>query len=100
MARFVTVVGPAKHRCRRRPANATLMRDNMSHLSSSTQRRPAAARQRNGARADARGNRERILDAAGRLMDQSPTATLADVAAAAGISRSTIYRHFSGRGEL
>jgi serine phosphatase RsbU (regulator of sigma subunit) len=33
-------------------------------------------------------------------MDQSPTATVADIAAAAGISRSTIYRHFSGRGEL
>jgi serine phosphatase RsbU (regulator of sigma subunit) len=49
------------------------------------------------ARSDARENRERILEAASRLLAQSPTATLADVAAAAGISRSTLYRHFPGR---
>lgn len=51
-------------------------------------------------RADAIRNRERILDAAERLLQQSPPATLADIAAAAGISRSTIYRHFSDRGRL
>jgi serine phosphatase RsbU (regulator of sigma subunit) len=51
-------------------------------------------------RADSRSNRERILDAAGRLFGQSPTATLADVASAAGVSRSTVYRHFSGRSQL
>jgi serine phosphatase RsbU (regulator of sigma subunit) len=51
-------------------------------------------------RSDARRNRERILEAASRLFEQSPTATLADVAVAAGVSRSTLYRHFSGRGEL
>jgi serine phosphatase RsbU (regulator of sigma subunit) len=49
------------------------------------------------ARSDARENRERILEAASRLLAQSPTATLADVAAAAGVSRSTLYRHFPGR---
>ena len=51
-------------------------------------------------RADSRENRQRILNAAGRLFDQSPTATLADVATASGVSRSTIYRHFSGRAQL
>jgi serine phosphatase RsbU (regulator of sigma subunit) len=51
-------------------------------------------------RQDARANRDRILDAAGRLLAQSPTATLADVAAAAGVSRSTLYRHFRGRESL
>ena len=51
-------------------------------------------------RSDARRNRERIVEAARRLVAQSPAATLADVAAAAGVSRSTLYRHFPGRGEL
>jgi serine phosphatase RsbU (regulator of sigma subunit) len=52
------------------------------------------------ARSDAQENRERLLVAAGRLLAQSPTATLADVAAAAGVSRSTLYRHFPGRKSL
>jgi len=51
-------------------------------------------------RADARRNRERILDAAERLLQQSPSATLADIAAAAGVSRSTVYRHFADRGRM
>jgi serine phosphatase RsbU (regulator of sigma subunit) len=51
-------------------------------------------------RSDPRGNRERIIEAARRLFGQSPNATLADVAAAAGISRSTVYRYFSGRAGL
>jgi serine phosphatase RsbU (regulator of sigma subunit) len=55
---------------------------------------------RDGRRADARRNDERILDAAKRLLEQSPAASLSDIAAAAGVSRSTLYRRFADRGEL
>jgi serine phosphatase RsbU (regulator of sigma subunit) len=51
-------------------------------------------------RADALRNRERILDAAERLLEHSPSATLADIAAAAGVARSTLYRRFPGRDHL
>lgn len=51
-------------------------------------------------RVDARRNREQILEAAGRLLIQSPDATLGDIAAAAGVSRSTVYRHFRTRQAL
>jgi serine phosphatase RsbU (regulator of sigma subunit) len=52
------------------------------------------------ARADAARNRERILDAAGKLLAQSPAASLGEIATAAGVSRSTIYRNFAGRAGL
>lgn len=51
-------------------------------------------------RADALRNRARILDAARFLLAQSPSATLADIAAAAGVSRSTLYRRFPDREQL
>ena len=51
-------------------------------------------------REDARRNRERIVKAAGRVLAQSPSASLEDIAAAAGVSRTTIYRHFPGRDSL
>ena len=37
-------------------------------------------------RTDAAQNRERILEAAARLLQHSPTTTLAEIAAAAGVS--------------
>jgi serine phosphatase RsbU (regulator of sigma subunit) len=51
-------------------------------------------------RADAIRNERRILEAAGNLLARSPTTTLAEIAAAAGVSRSTIYRRFKTRDEL
>jgi serine phosphatase RsbU (regulator of sigma subunit) len=51
-------------------------------------------------RADSRRNEERILTVARRLLEHSPAATLSDIAAAAGVSRSTLYRHFPDRAEL
>lgn len=53
-----------------------------------------------GRRADALRNDERILDAAKRLLEQSPSASLSDIAAAAGVSRSTLYRRFADRDQL
>jgi serine phosphatase RsbU (regulator of sigma subunit) len=51
-------------------------------------------------RADAVRNDERILDAAKRLLEHSPSASFSDIAAAAGVSRSTLYRRFPGRERL
>jgi serine phosphatase RsbU (regulator of sigma subunit) len=51
-------------------------------------------------RADALRNRERILDAAERMLEHAPSATLADIAAAAGVARSTLHRRFSNRDAL
>ena len=50
--------------------------------------------------ADTRRTRERILAASRRLFEQSPATPVADVAAAAGVSRSTLYRHFPDRASL
>lgn len=51
-------------------------------------------------RADALRNRERILDAAERMLEHSPSATLGDIAAAGGVSRSTLHRRFRSRADL
>lgn len=59
--------------------------------------RSASARRR---RADARHNTEAILDAAALVLGERPDAGLADVAKTAGISRQTLYAHFSSRDAL
>lgn len=51
-------------------------------------------------RADAERNREAIVGAAIRLLAADPRASMADIAAAAGVSRVTMYGHFSSRKEL
>src|SRR3954452_25375907 len=51
-------------------------------------------------RADAKRNDERILAAARQLIEQSPGAKVTDIAAAAGVSRSSVYRRFATREKL
>ena len=51
-------------------------------------------------RADAERNVLRIHEAAIRLWAEEPSAGVADVAAAAGVGRATLYRHFSTRESL
>ena len=49
----------------------------------------------NGQRADAQDNRRRLIAAVGRLLARQGTLTITEVAAEAGVSRSTTYRNFS-----
>ena len=56
-------------------------------------------RDRGPARADAVASRERILDAAAALAGDRRTSMI-EIAAAAGVGRSTLYRHFSSRQAL
>jgi AcrR family transcriptional regulator len=51
-------------------------------------------------RGDAERNAERILDAAIDLLAERPTASMADVARAAGLVRATVYGHFPTRVDL
>ncbi|MBO9533414.1 MAG: TetR/AcrR family transcriptional regulator [Solirubrobacteraceae bacterium] len=51
-------------------------------------------------RADARRNRERILEAAADVLGADPSAGLPEIAEAAGVSRATVYRHFADVGEI
>ncbi len=51
-------------------------------------------------RADARRNREAVLEAAVRLLGQRPDASMQEVAEASGVGRTTVYRHFPNREDL
>jgi serine phosphatase RsbU (regulator of sigma subunit) len=51
-------------------------------------------------RVDAARNRRQILEAARTLFAKSPGATMAQIAQAAELGRSTLYRHFADREEL
>ena len=52
------------------------------------------------ARADARRNAERILEATAELLATNPGVSLEQVAAHAGVSRATLYHHYPGRDAL
>jgi len=45
-------------------------------------------------------SRDAILEAAFQVFSRTPTATLADVAAHAGVGRATLHRHFASRSDL
>ena len=51
-------------------------------------------------RADARGNRARILEVARTALAADPNATLNSIAKAAGVGQGTLYRHFPTREAL
>ncbi|GEM30245.1 hypothetical protein NN3_12520 [Nocardia neocaledoniensis NBRC 108232] len=51
-------------------------------------------------RADAARSRAAVLDAATRLLATHPDAGMAAIAAEAGVTRQTVYAHFTSRDEL
>jgi AcrR family transcriptional regulator len=51
-------------------------------------------------RVDAQRNRDAILEAGLRVLSGQPDASLADIARASGVTRTTIYAHFANREEL
>jgi AcrR family transcriptional regulator len=51
-------------------------------------------------RADARANRDRILDVARVALTADPLASLSSIAKAAGVGQGTLYRHFPSREAL
>lgn len=51
-------------------------------------------------RADAERSRSAILDAACRVLNERPQASIEDIAAAAGVTRQTVYAHFASRERL
>lgn len=53
-----------------------------------------------GQRSDFARNERRIMDAAARVLADSPGAGMSDIATAAGLGRATLYRHFPTREAL
>ena len=51
-------------------------------------------------RADARANRDRLIDVARRALAADPAASLHSIARAAGVGQGTLYRHFPTREAL
>jgi AcrR family transcriptional regulator len=51
-------------------------------------------------RADARRNREAVLEAAVSLLSERPDASMSEIAKASGLGRTTVYRHFPTREDL
>ncbi len=45
-------------------------------------------------------SRDAVIEAAFQLLNRDPTASLADIAVAAGVGRATLHRHFDGRDDL
>lgn len=65
-----------------------------------TRQAPPARHVRAQGRADSRHNRAAILDAAAALVSATGTVTVAGVAARAGLTRATVYRHFADHDAL
>jgi len=63
-------------------------------------RGPATATRAANQRADAQRNRAKILAATVTAIRKSPDASVADIAAEAGVGRVTLYGHFQTRAEL
>jgi AcrR family transcriptional regulator len=55
---------------------------------------------RSGLRADAERSIAAILDAAVKLLGERPDASMADIAAVAGVARQTVYAHYRSREAL
>lgn len=70
----------------------------MGHLQPDREQAPEGS-EAGAQRADALETRNRILEAASRLAEDRHT-SMAEIAAAAGVGRSTLYRHFPSRQAL
>lgn len=53
-----------------------------------------------GRRADAKRNRDAVIDAAVVLLSNRPSASVQEIADASGLGRTTVYRHFQQREDL
>ncbi len=70
----------------------------MSEISSSSGTPPAKPGRRR--RADAERSRAAVLDAAAEVLGQRPDASMDAIAAAAGVTRQTVYAHYPSREAL